>query len=112
MTATKRRVFFIWVTALHPRVDHAVSDAEMAARDTEGRGEYRALCGAVFLPAPDTQPPAQPCPACGRYLRAKATLPTPEQRLANRGSHRGRHARPGWWTRLWCGPEDSGEYGD
>jgi transcriptional regulator with XRE-family HTH domain len=37
MTATKDRVFFIWVT-----------DEEMGARDRESRGEFRALCAAEF----------------------------------------------------------------
>lgn len=105
MTATKDRLFFIWVTAHYPRVDHAVSDAEIAARDAASRGEYRALCGAVFLPAPDTRPPGQLCPACSRFLRARATLPATEQRLDCPRGHRGRHARAGWWTRLWCGNE-------
>ena len=87
MTATGKRVFFIRVTALFPDVDHAVTDEEMAARNVEGRGEYRALCTAVFLPAPDDRPPGQPCPACEKTLREKQTPPTAKQR------HRGQRGR-------------------
>jgi hypothetical protein len=65
------RVFFIWVSAQEPTVDHAVTDEEMAARNAEGRGDYRALCGAAFLPAPDDQPPYAECPACLTFLRQR-----------------------------------------
>lgn len=60
-TTNDARVWFIWVAAHIPVVDHAVTDEEMAARSVENRGEYRALCGAVFLPAPDDWPPGQRC---------------------------------------------------
>jgi hypothetical protein len=72
------RVFFIWVSAQDPAVDHAVTDEEMAARNTEGRGDYRAVCGVAFLPAPDDQPPYSTCPAC------VAVLPQPLRRRRNR----------------------------
>src|SRR6266545_6789780 len=109
MTATDERVFCIWVTALLPKVDHAVTDEEMAARNTESRGQYRALCGAQFLPAPDDQPPGQTCPECARFLRARATERTAEHRLRDRRGHRGRHARPGWWSRARAEPECGGD---
>jgi hypothetical protein len=35
-----------WLTAYSEPVDHAVTDEDMAA----GRGEYRAVCNAEFLP--------------------------------------------------------------
>jgi hypothetical protein len=108
MTATKDRVFFIWVTAHYPRVDHAVSDEEMGARDVESRGEYEALCGEVFLPAPDTVPPGRQCPGCVRFLCARATLATPGQRLTRTDSRRGRHAKARWWERLCRDCGDSG----
>src|SRR2546430_16120370 len=98
--AIVERVFSIRVTALYPHVDHAVTDEEMVARDRESRGDYRAVCGAVFLPAPDTRAPGRFCPECVRVLRARATLPTVEQRL---GHTRARHARPRWWVRLRSG---------
>lgn len=100
MMAIGERMFSIRVTAFCPRVDHAVTDDEMAARTAECRGEYRAVCGAVFLPAPDVWAPGRFCPDCARVLRARATLPTVEQRL---GQRRGRHARSGLWRRLRAG---------
>src|SRR5262249_14766493 len=95
MTNTRTHVRCIRVTALFPRVDHAVTDAEMGARNVEHRGEYHAACGAVFLPAPDG-PPAPCCPECAPYLRrrSRSTLPTSVPR-------RGRHARANTWTRRW-----------
>jgi hypothetical protein len=99
MTMTTGRIFFIWVSAHYPLVDHAVTDEEMAARTIENRGEYRAVCGAVFLPAPDDRPPAPCCPACVQLVRARATLPTAQQRFG----HHARHARISWWSRLWPG---------
>lgn len=100
--ATCEQVLCIRVTALSPRVDHAVSDAEMAARDVEHRGEYRALCGAVFLPAPDC-PPAPCCPFCLPYLRRqrRSSLPTAGRRQGHSRGRRGRHARARSWSRLW-----------
>jgi hypothetical protein len=98
--AIGKRVFSIRVTAFSPHVDHAVTDDEMAARSDECRGEYRAVCGAIFLPAPDVWAPGRFCPGCVRVLRARATLPTIEQRLDQR---QGRHARPGVWKRLRAG---------
>lgn len=98
--AIGERMFSIRVTAYCPRVDHAVTDDEMGARSVEGRGEYRAVCGAVFLPAPDVWEPGRFCTECVRVLRARATLPTVEQRFSHR---RARHARPGLWQRLLVG---------
>jgi hypothetical protein len=92
MTATGGRVWFIWVTAHYPDVDHAVSDEESAARNVENRGEYRALCGAVFLPAPSSRPPGPACPACDRFLRARVTLPELQKRPNQR--YRDRRAEP------------------
>jgi hypothetical protein len=113
MTVTKDRVFFIWVTSHYPHVDHAVSDEEMGARDQESRGEFWALCGAEFLAAPDTRPPGRQCAECVRFLCARATLATTEQRLGHPvGCHRGRHARQGWWSRLWHGESGSDGRGD
>lgn len=46
------------------RVAHEVTDEAFAA----GRGEYEALCGCVFVPAPLVAPPGRPCPACRGVL--------------------------------------------
>jgi hypothetical protein len=103
MTTTTDRIFFIWVSAHYPTVDHAVTDEEMAARNTECRGEYHAVCGAAFLPARDDRPPAPCCPACVRLVRARATLPEVERPLGHPTEHRARHARASWWARPWPG---------
>lgn len=71
MTTTTQRLFVIRVTAYHPAVDHAVTDEETAARNAERRGEHRAVCGAVLLPASLDQPPGQRCPACRLIVRAR-----------------------------------------
>jgi hypothetical protein len=98
MTVAEKRVFFIWVSAHFPHVDHAVTDEEMAARSAENRGEYRAVCGAVFLPAPDDRPPLRACPECGRSLRTQ--VPADQERLRAPRRDRARQTRVGWWGRL------------
>lgn len=106
MTTTgTRRLFTILVTAYYPSVEHAVSDEEMAARNTENRGEFRAVCGAVFLPAPSTRAPGGRCPACARVVGARATLADLAVRLDGSRPYRARHERRrGWWGRLFgCG---------
>jgi hypothetical protein len=42
------------------RVEHEVTNEAFTA----SRGEYEALCGCVFLPAPLVAPPGRPCQAC------------------------------------------------
>jgi hypothetical protein len=65
---TGERVWFVWLTALDRDLDHAVTDEEMIAGQTRGRGRYRAMCGAVFLPAPMERGPGFPCTACAAIL--------------------------------------------
>jgi hypothetical protein len=89
------RLFFIWVSAQDVAVDHAVTDEEVGARDVEGRGEFRALCGVAFLPARDDQPPYWPCAGCLGVLRQRAVpQPQPQRRWRWR-VRRARHARVG-----------------
>lgn len=84
------RIFFIWITAFYPAIDHAVTDEEMAERRKANRGEDRALCGAVFLPAPD-RPEGARCPGCVGRLQVRQQHSTAEQRLTG-SDGRGRHA--------------------
>jgi hypothetical protein len=70
MTVTGDRVWYIWLTAYSEPVDHAVTDEDMAA----GRGEYRAVCRAVFLPAAMESPPKPACPACLKALQSHMTV--------------------------------------
>ena len=45
---TSPRLWFIWITAQTHDLDHAVLEEDLVA----AQGEYRAACGAAFLPAP------------------------------------------------------------
>jgi hypothetical protein len=65
------RIWFIWITSFDQGVDHAVTDEDAAA----SRGEYHALCEAVFLPAPMESAPRPPCPGCVAYLHSRTTIP-------------------------------------
>jgi hypothetical protein len=109
VTAMDARLWFIWITSMDQGVDHAVADEEMAAGCAENRGKYVALCGAVFLPAPTDHGPRQPCSACVRFVRARASLLDSVQRLRP-PQHRKQHALVGWWTRLFRGVEP-GDFG-
>lgn len=100
MITADTRLFTIRVTALFPDVDHAVTDEEMAARNEENRGDYRALCGAVFLPAPSTRGPGRWCPECARFAWARATLADMQDRVGASRRAGARNARSGWWGRL------------
>jgi hypothetical protein len=69
-------------------VAHEVTDEAFAA----GQGEYEAVCGAVFLPAPLVAPPGRPCSECRGVLTAA--------RRAAAAPHRPRHRRVGLLRRL------------
>ena len=70
-------------------VAHEVTDEAFAAgRD----GEYRALCGCLFVAAPLVAAPGRPCPECRGVLAAV--------RRAAGVPHRPRHRRVGRWRRL------------
>jgi hypothetical protein len=70
-------------------VAHEVTDKAFAAgRD----GEYRALCGCLFVAAPLVAAPGRPCPECLGVLAAV--------RRAAAAPHRPRHRRVGLWRRL------------
>jgi hypothetical protein len=84
MTGTTERVWFIWVTQFGQDVDHAVTDEEVVTRSAGG-GRYRAVCGAVFLPAAMEQPPGEACPSCGAVL--VDGLPARPSRIEAGGRH-------------------------
>lgn len=81
---------FTWITAFGHGVDHAVTDEEAVA----SRGEYRAMCGTVFLPAAMERPPMPPCPWCMARVRAHLQAQGAREGLP------GRHRRASWWTRF------------
>ncbi|RZS38796.1 hypothetical protein EV193_1045 [Herbihabitans rhizosphaerae] len=60
----KSRLYFIWVTSMRGRVDHAVTDEEMVAGMADVRNEYEALCGVRFVPAPMICGPRRTCRVC------------------------------------------------
>jgi hypothetical protein len=69
-------------------VAHEVTDEAFAV----GRGEYEAVCGVVFVPAPLVAPLGRPCPECLSVLAAA--------RPAAGTPHRPRHRRVGLLQRL------------
>ena len=70
-------------------VAHEVTDEAFAA----GRnGEYRALCGCLFVAAPMVAPPGRPCSECRGVLAAV--------RRADAAPHKPRHRRVGLLRRL------------
>jgi hypothetical protein len=86
------RLFTTWVTSLDC-VDHAVTDEECTVRLIVNRGEFVAVCGAVFLPGPMEGEPEPPCPRCVAFLRARVEMRGVAERLVS-----GR--RLGWWSRV------------
>jgi hypothetical protein len=72
------------------QVAHEVTDEAFAASD---RGEYEALCGAVFVAAPLVAPVGRPCPRClsvlAAALRAATSTGAPRQRRPPRSRRRG-----------------------
>jgi hypothetical protein len=89
-----RRVSGRWCTSsitaqFGVRVAHEVTDEAFAAgRD----GEYRSLCGCLFVAAPLVAAPGRPCEACLDVLAAV--------RRAAGAPHRPRHRRVGLLRRL------------
>lgn len=79
--ARARREHSVWVTVLGGGVDHAVLQVDLAAGAGGDVPGCAALCGEPFLPAPMITEPGSPCLRCIRYLRARATLRSAEERL-------------------------------
>lgn len=77
MRTTRSRVLFIWVTSAGvPRVDHAVTDEEMAAAVRTGR--HRSVCETTFLAASLMSPPLPKCTLClGKLGIQVAANPAP-----------------------------------
>jgi hypothetical protein len=75
---TDERVWFIWLTSYAEPVDHAVTDEEMAA----SRGNYRAMCNALFFPAAMESPPKPSLPSLPQSAAAHLTNPTPNNPIS------------------------------
>lgn len=65
------------------RVAHEVTDEAFATG--RGKGNYEALCGCVFVPAPLVAPPGRPCPACLGVLAATQQAAAAPRRSRQRG---------------------------
>lgn len=95
-------LFYVWVTAVGGHVDHAVTDAENAARLRKGRAEYVALCGDEFHGADMRDAPGHQCPRCSETIDAwferssliNRVLSRPRETQAAHGRHACRVPRP------------------
>jgi hypothetical protein len=54
----------IWVTAIQGYADHCVTLEHAATAVSTPGAIYESLCGARFVPAPISTPPARMCPRC------------------------------------------------
>ena len=61
-------LFYIWVTVVGGREDHAVTDAENAARLRQSRSGYIALCGDEFQGADMSHAPGRKCRRCWEII--------------------------------------------
>ncbi|MCO1577701.1 hypothetical protein M8C13_18255 [Crossiella sp. SN42] len=86
----ENRLYTTWVTSRVEAVDHAVTDEDMAAGIADGKGIYRAVCGARVVAALLEEPPHTRCLRCQTYVWARATLR--DMDLDNPGPRR---SRPG-----------------
>jgi hypothetical protein len=93
-TRSGGRIWFVWIRAQGHLVDHAVTDEDASC---SRHGWYRAVCGAVFLPAAMEAPPLPACAECGRLIRARLDASPGGQQDGS--AKTGRHARAGWWSR-------------
>lgn len=73
-------IHLTWVTSAGSPVDHAVTDDAMVA-GMVSQGVYLGLCGAWFFSAPMTTSPGSVCAGCRRFLVARSSLRSAEQRM-------------------------------
>jgi hypothetical protein len=57
-------VHWIWMTCCQDRLEHAVTDDEMATVIRSGTGIYPAICGHEVIPLALTSPPGHRCARC------------------------------------------------
>lgn len=90
----------IWMTCAPDLTEHAVAESDFVAGRERGDGVYDALCGAQVVVASMLSAPAVRCPACARFVCARASLVPVEQRLGGRPSHH-KASRIGRALRRW-----------
>lgn len=78
----------VWVTAQGGVTDHAVLQLDLARWTREPARGVRSICGDAFWPAPMIANPGPHCFRCVRYMRARATLRSADERLAGLPRHR------------------------
>lgn len=95
-TTADTRTHLTWVRSAEMPVDHAVTDDAMAA-GMVSQGVYLGLCGARFFSAPMVAESGSVCAGCRRFLVARASLRSAEQRMCGP-----RHRRRGLSRVLAC----------
>ncbi len=88
-----RATLVFWFTCDLDRMDHAISDDDMAVGLSMGAGRYAAVCGSTVCAASLMCPPGRRCPSCQVIVQRIncASLPHKAGVLARlRGRGRGR----------------------
>lgn len=80
-TATGARERVVWVTATGGTVDHAVTPEDLSAGIGQAGNGFMAVCGRRFWAAPLVAEPGPTCFRCVRFLRARASMRSAEERL-------------------------------
>lgn len=69
------------MTSGHDRLEHAVTDDDVAASVRGARGRYPSLCGHLVTPRALVSPPGRRCPHCQAHLDQRKGTP-PRRRAA------------------------------
>jgi hypothetical protein len=92
--ARTRAPFVTWFTCGIEKIDHAISEDDMATGISAGSGRYAALCGATVCVASMTCPPGRRCSSCEAAVVLLVERDSPSQdtgflsQLLGRGRHR------------------------
>lgn len=97
---SQRDVRLIWIGSVADGLDHAVTQATLAAGVLHRSGRHEAVCGHGVLPGSMLEPPGPTCPRCTAYLRAQAPRRAAEERAQRR------RYRTSGLLRRWLGCSD------
>jgi hypothetical protein len=97
------KLFVSWQTSLYDGQSHAITDEEFTFGDGQACGQFEAVCGHTLSLADSFEAPGRRCRTCVAFLRARASMRSPQQRLNIRQTawqrlksalwhHHGRHA--------------------
>lgn len=86
-----RSTLVAWFTCELDRMDHAISDEDMAAGFSAGAGRYEAVCGTTVCASSLTCPPGRRCASCEAIVQriSRESLP-PKTGVLIRWRGRGR----------------------